>query len=127
MERGMFPLDKKRSIYLIMTLASELSMGKQLLQKRLALFRRRPPGRLQAPVHSPADAAALVMYEMSALPQKHLRVMNLDTRNKVHNIEKLYVGSLNASTVRVGEIFISIIQRSCQIDRMDRDLSIQKQ
>lgn len=63
-------------------------------------------------IHSPADAAALVQYEMSALPQEHLRVMNLDTRNRVINIEKVYVGSLNASTVRVGELFKSAIARN---------------
>jgi DNA repair protein RadC len=73
--------------------------------------------RLESPderptIHSPADAAALVQYEMSALPQEHLRVINLDTRNRVINIEKLYVGSLNASTVRVGEIFKPAIQRT---------------
>lgn len=63
-------------------------------------------------IHSPADAAALVQYEMSALPQEHLRVINLDTRNRVINIEKLYVGSLNASTVRVGELFRPAIARN---------------
>lgn len=63
-------------------------------------------------VSSPADAAALVQYEMSALAQEHLRVINLDTRNRVINIDKLYVGSLNASTVRVGEIFKPGIQRN---------------
>jgi DNA repair protein RadC len=63
-------------------------------------------------IHSPADAAAMVQYEMSALGQEHLRVINLDTRNRVINIEKLYVGSLNASTVRVGEIFKPAIQRN---------------
>jgi DNA repair protein RadC len=63
-------------------------------------------------IHSPADAANLVMYEMSALPQEHPRVINLDPRNRVINIEKLYVGSLNASTVRVGEIFRAAIQRN---------------
>ena len=63
-------------------------------------------------INSPADAAALVQYEMSALPQEHLWVINLDTRNKVINIEKMYVGSLNASTVRVGEVFKPAIQRN---------------
>lgn len=63
-------------------------------------------------INSPADAAALVQYEMSALPQEHLRVMNLDTRNRVINIEKLYIGSLNASTVRVCELFKPAIQRN---------------
>jgi DNA repair protein RadC len=73
--------------------------------------------RIEAPeeravISSPADAAALVQYEMAALQQEHLRVINLDTRNKVINIEKLYIGSLNASTVRVGELFKPAIQRS---------------
>jgi DNA repair protein RadC len=73
--------------------------------------------RLESPderptIHSPADAAALVQYEMAALPQEHLRVINLDTRNKVHNIEKLYIGSLNASTVRVTELFRPAISRN---------------
>lgn len=63
-------------------------------------------------VQSPGDAAALVQYEMSALQQEHLRVINLDTRNRLINIEKLYVGSLNASTVRIGEIFKPAIQRN---------------
>ncbi len=73
--------------------------------------------RLEAPeerpaINSPSDAAALVQYEMAALPQENLRVINLDTRNHVINIEKLYVGSLNASTVRVGELFRSAIARN---------------
>lgn len=63
-------------------------------------------------ISSPADAAALVQYEMSALDQEHLRVINLDTRNRVINVEKLYVGSLNASTVRVGELFRPAIARN---------------
>lgn len=63
-------------------------------------------------IHSPADAAALVQYEMGALQQENLRVINLDTRNRVMNIEKLYVGSLNASTVRIGELFRAAVQRT---------------
>lgn len=56
-------------------------------------------------IHSPADAAALVQYEMAALEQEHLRVILLDTRNHVMDIVELYHGSLNASVVRVGEVF----------------------
>jgi DNA repair protein RadC len=63
-------------------------------------------------IHSPGDAAELVRYEMGALEQEHLRVILLDTRNRVISIEKIYVGSLNASTVRVGELFRPAIQRS---------------
>ncbi len=63
-------------------------------------------------IHSPADAAALVLYEMSALSQEHLWVILTDTRNRVLHIEKMYRGSLNASTVRVGEVFRAAIQRN---------------
>jgi len=63
-------------------------------------------------IHSPADVAALVQYEMAGLSQENLWVINLDTRNRMLNIEKLYVGSLNSSMVRVGELFRSAIQRN---------------
>jgi DNA repair protein RadC len=63
-------------------------------------------------IHSPADAAALVRYEMSALEQEELWVMLLDTRNRLVHVDKLYRGSLNASTVRVGEVFKDAIRRN---------------
>jgi DNA repair protein RadC len=71
--------------------------------------------RLESPderpaVHSPADAAALVQFDMSALEQEELWVIALDTRNRVLKIEKLYKGSLNQSQVRVGELFKSAIR-----------------
>lgn len=61
-------------------------------------------------VNSPADAAALVQYEMSALEQEELRVLLLNTRNRVQKIETIYRGSLNTSQVRVGEIFKAAIR-----------------
>lgn len=63
-------------------------------------------------IHNPADAAALVQYEMSGLEQENLWVILLDTRNRVLGIEKLYKGSLNSSMVRVGELFRAAIQRN---------------
>ena len=63
-------------------------------------------------VHSPQVAADLVMYEMVALEQEELRVILLDTRNRVIRIEEVYRGSLNASQVRVGELFKSAVKRS---------------
>jgi len=63
-------------------------------------------------IQSPDDVAALVSYEMSALPQEHLWVLNLNTKNQVININKLYKGSLNASMVRIGELFKDAIQRN---------------
>ena len=56
-------------------------------------------------INSPADAAALVQYEMSALEQEHLRVILLDRRNRVLETVEVYKGSVNSSQVRVGELF----------------------
>ena len=54
---------------------------------------------------SPADAANLVMIEMQALEQEHLKVILLDTKHRVLEMPTIYKGSLNASVVRVGELF----------------------
>jgi DNA repair protein RadC len=63
-------------------------------------------------IHSPADAAAMVQYDMSALQQEELRVMLLDTRNRVQFIETVYRGSVNSSQVRIAEIFKAAIRRN---------------
>ncbi len=63
-------------------------------------------------VHHPSDVAALVSYEMEGFEQEHLWVILLDTRNRVISIERLYKGSLNASTVRIAELFRPAIQRN---------------
>ena len=63
-------------------------------------------------IHSPADAADLVRYEMSALEQEHLRVILLDTRNRVLAIKDVYQGSLNSSHVRIGEVFKHAIRQN---------------
>lgn len=56
-------------------------------------------------IQSPEDAASLLLYEMGALEQEHLRVLLLDTRNRLIQIVEVYRGSLNSSLIRVGEIF----------------------
>lgn len=61
-------------------------------------------------IHSPEDAAGLVQYEMRALEQEELRVILLDTRNRVLKIETVYRGSLNSSQIRVGELFKAAIR-----------------
>ena len=84
-------------------LQAALELGNRL---RLAGPEERPT------IHSPADAAALVQYEMSALEQEELRVLLLDTRNQVLSIETIYKGSLNSSQVRVGELFKPAIRKN---------------
>jgi DNA repair protein RadC len=56
-------------------------------------------------VTSPGDAANLLMSEMTFLDQEQLRVVLLDTRNRVLSTPTVYVGSLNTSVVRIGELF----------------------
>jgi len=61
-------------------------------------------------INSPADAAALLQYEMAALEQEHLRVILLDRRNRVNEIVEVYKGLVNSSQVRVGELFKDAIR-----------------
>jgi DNA repair protein RadC len=63
-------------------------------------------------INSPADAAALVQYEMFALEQEHLRVILLDRRNRVMEITEVYKGSVNSSQIRVGEVFKEAIRKN---------------
>ena len=91
------------------------SVGAARLKAALELGRR---ALLVAPeerfvVRSPADVAQLLMAEMSHLEQEHFRVVFLDTRNRVLDAETLYVGSLNAAHIRVGEVFREAIRRNC--------------
>ena len=54
----------------------------------------------------PADAANMLMYQMSGLDQEYLYVILLDTRNRVIGKPlEVYHGSLNTSLIRAGEIF----------------------
>lgn len=64
-------------------------------------------------VRSPADVAQLLMAEMAHLEQEHFRTLYLDTRNRLLGSDTLYVGSLNASHIRVGEVFREAVKRNC--------------
>lgn len=64
-------------------------------------------------VRSPADAAQLLMAEMALLEQEHLRLVLLDTKNAVLAIPTVYVGSLNTSMIRVGELFRYALRENC--------------
>ena len=64
-------------------------------------------------VRSPADAAQLLMAEMSLLEQEHLRLVLLDTKNYVLSTPTVYVGSLNTSLIRIGELFRYALRENC--------------
>ena len=86
-------------------LQAAFHFAERLHTQRLSQPEERPT------INSPADAAALLQYEMSALETEHLRVMLLDSRNHVLAIEEVYHGSVNSSQVRVAEVFVPAIRR----------------
>lgn len=56
-------------------------------------------------VRSPQDVADLLAPEMEALPQEQLRVVLLDTRNRVLDVVMVYQGSVNTAVARMAELF----------------------
>src|SRR4051812_39159050 len=63
-------------------------------------------------IKSPADVADLLLLEMSHLDQEQLRTVLLDTKNRIQAINTVYIGSLNMSMVRVGEVFKEAVRRN---------------
>ena len=85
-------------------LKAALELGRRLLVSA-------PEARPQ--VRSPADAASLLMAEMSLLEQEHLRTLLLDTKNYVLGSPTIYMGSINTSLIRVAEVFREGIKANC--------------
>ena len=61
-------------------------------------------------INSPADANALLTLEMAHLEQEHLRLLLLDTKNRVLATPTIYRGSVNTTVVRVSELFREAIR-----------------
>lgn len=71
------------------------------LGKRLSL--ESPAERPQ--IQSPRDVVNLLQADMALLEQEHLRVLLLDTRNRVQAVKTVYVGRLDGVDVRLGDLF----------------------
>lgn len=56
-------------------------------------------------IHQPLDMYEILAPFMAPLDHEELWIINLDTRNRVLNLTKLYQGSVNSSQVRTAEIF----------------------
>jgi DNA repair protein RadC len=71
------------------------------------------PSATDAPhIQGPSDAAHILIPTMATLEQEHLRVMLLNTKNRVLAVHEVYKGSVSASLVRVGEVFREAIRRN---------------
>ena len=83
-------------------LKAALALGRKLLQ----------PEDDRPVIHSPGDAAQILMPMLAHREQEFLMVMMLDTRNRMLEVSEVYHGSLNSSMVRVGEVFKPALQRN---------------
>lgn len=63
-------------------------------------------------ITSPLDAANLLMLEMGGLEQENLRILLLDTKNRVIASPTVYVGNVNSSIIRVSEVFREAIREN---------------
>ncbi|MFH5836720.1 DNA repair protein RadC [Proteiniclasticum sp. C24MP] len=63
-------------------------------------------------IKGPEDIGALMIPMMRFLKEEHLKVLLLNTKNKVISIETASIGSLNASIVSPREIFKLAIRKS---------------
>jgi DNA repair protein RadC len=63
-------------------------------------------------VRSPADAANLLIPEMAGLEQEQMRVVLLNTKNRVMGIQLVYQGSLHTTVIRVGELFRDAVRQN---------------
>jgi DNA repair protein RadC len=87
----------------IAQLKAALELGRRLL---IATPDQRPQ------ITCPADAANLLMLQMSGLEQEHLRVLLLDTKNRVLSSPTVYIGNVNSSIIRVSEVFREAVREN---------------
>jgi DNA repair protein RadC len=74
---------------------------RHLLTLLASVFRPLPNERIR----SPADAVGLLIVEMAHLDQEQLRVLCLDTKNRLQKMHMVYQGSLNSASVRIAEVY----------------------
>ena len=66
----------------------------------------------QVTISNPAQAADLVKYDMQALDHEVLRVILMDTRNQVLEIQEVYKGSVNTAQVRAADVFKAAVRKN---------------
>lgn len=63
-------------------------------------------------IRSPQDLANLLLPEMSGLPQEQMRVVLLNTKNRVLGITTVYQGSLHTTVLRIADIFREAVRHN---------------
>ena len=62
-------------------------------------------------IHSPRDVADRLILQLGSLEREELHVLLLNTKNAVIAQERVYVGNVSASLVRVAELFTEAVRR----------------
>jgi DNA repair protein RadC len=86
----------------IAQIMAALEVGKRLMTQ---------PAQERAIINHAADVARL-MGDMSHLTQEHVRVILLDISRRVMSATTVYIGTLNASVLRISEIFRDAVTRN---------------
>ena len=99
-------------------LCAEAGIGEaKAAQLKAALELGRRLGSLQpedrAIIQSPQAVLNLLSAEMSFLGQEHMRVLLLDTRNRLVEIDEVYKGSVNTAVIRAAEVFRGAVRQNC--------------
>ena len=68
---------------------------------------------LRPSISEPEDVVRLLGAEMGLLEQEELRVLLLNTKNQVQAVTTVYRGNVNATQVRVAELFRDAVRRNC--------------
>lgn len=76
----------------------------------VAVLAERSPAR--ARVTGPAEAARLLLPEMGVLEREQLRVLLLDTKNRLITAVTLYQGTLSTCQVRVAEVLAAALRHN---------------
>jgi DNA repair protein RadC len=63
-------------------------------------------------VSQPAHVYALLGAEMAALDQEHLRVLLVDTRNRLMGTSEVYIGTVNQAQVRGAEVLREAVRQN---------------
>lgn len=85
--------------------AAQIKAGLELGQRL-----RNDPRLENRPVNKPEDIFELLGDEMSLLTQEHLKVVLLDTRNRIMEVHEVYKGNVNSSQVRASEVFRAAVK-----------------
>jgi len=84
-------------------LRAALELGRRMLTEPL---QERPQ------VRTPSDVANLLIPEMAGLEHEQMRVVLLNTKNRILGMPLVYQGSLHTTVIRIGELFRDAVRQN---------------